>query len=265
MKEENYFHLARLTKKQNHNAHGINAKSYNNFTYEHVRNCLSHIKNKSPNITPKILDCGCGWGGLGRVIRKNYPNVILNGIEQDEAMSSVAALFHDEVLPYSIEAYKSFEPVNEMIRSSDIIVLSDVFEHIYDPWKVYSDICNLMKPGSTLILSIPTITNAYSLAYLLREGFSYRASGIYDFTHQRFFAPTDILKLVSKLTLRKHTTTVTNNYCPESASMLNESQANPNMVLCCIDQDVTLQIKKNSEKHLQLLTRGLIVSVNIHE
>jgi len=263
MLNEEYFHLARLNNQQKLNAHGINAKSYNNFTYEHVKNCLKLVKAHSPQTVPKILDCGCGWGGLGRVIRKTHPDIVINGIEPDEAMSSVAALFHDKVLTASIEQYQSFKPINELLSTSDIIILSDVFEHLYDPWKVYSDICKTMKPGASLILSIPTITNVYSLAYLFREGFTYRASGIYDFTHQRFFAPSDILDLISKLTLRDHTIAVTNNYCPESANMFLESPSEPGTISCSLDKDVTLRIRKNSIKHQQLITRGLIVSVNM--
>ena len=121
------------------------------------------------------------------------------------------------------------------------------------------------KPGSTLIISIPTITNANSLAYLFQEGFAYRASGIYDFTHQRFFAPSDLLDLVSELTRRPHTKLVTHNFCPESANMFFESQSQDNLVSCKLAEGITLTIQKNSEKHRHLVTRGLIISINIEQ
>ena len=78
---------------------------------------------------------------------KNYPNIIINGVEPDQKMAAVASLFHDDILTCSINDYNSYKPIKDLLMSSDIIVLSDVLEHIYDPWKVYVGFAKLSSLG----------------------------------------------------------------------------------------------------------------------
>jgi len=80
----------------------------------------------------------------------------------------------------------------------DLILCLDVLEHLRDPWRVAQYLNTLLRPGGSLIVSIPNIRNRHVLLPLVMRGaWEYTDSGILDRTHLRFFTRKSAIELVA--------------------------------------------------------------------
>jgi len=72
--------------------------------------------------------------------------------------------------------------------SLDLLLCLDVLEHLVDPWETMRRLDPLVKPGGTVIISVPNLRNYHVVLDLLFKGrFEYTDAGILDRTHLRFF------------------------------------------------------------------------------
>lgn len=95
---------------------------------------------------------------------------------EEQGVSSI------NILHSSLENYLKSEN-----RCFDIILLSDVLEHIYNPWKVLSEIKSRLSPDGVLLISVPNIENIRCLELVASGRFYYTETGLTDETHIRFF------------------------------------------------------------------------------
>lgn len=70
----------------------------------------------------------------------------------------------------------------------DLILLSDVLEHLYNPWKFLSSIRSWLNPGGRLLISVPNLRNLYYVKSVISGNFIFQDSGFFDQTHIRFFS-----------------------------------------------------------------------------
>ena len=77
----------------------------------------------------------------------------------------------------------------------DTVVLCDVLEHIYDPWKTLLTLRNLVSPTAQFLLSIPNVRNAPLIQDLISGHWRYRKAGLLDITHIRFFTRQDMYRM----------------------------------------------------------------------
>ena len=94
-----------------------------------------------------VLDVGCGSGETLLYHRKRGCDVV--GTETDANVTAIAE-HHD--LKISIG---TFDRKNFVSNSFDYITLDQVVEHLSDPGMMMHDLCELMKPGASLIVSTP--------------------------------------------------------------------------------------------------------------
>jgi|GEM_PF-3463412 len=69
----------------------------------------------------------------------------------------------------------------------DLILLSDVLEHIYNPWVLLSGIKRLLSQRGCLLVSVPNFQNVRYMGSLATGDFLYAQTGLFDQTHIRFF------------------------------------------------------------------------------
>jgi 2-polyprenyl-3-methyl-5-hydroxy-6-metoxy-1,4-benzoquinol methylase len=108
-----------------------------------ISNFLSN-KNYSPNL---ICDVGSGYGIFLEEIKKFYPESTLFGIEPSESM----ALISQEKGINTLVAMA--EHSNEWSGKFDLVISSEVIEHVHSPMDFLSSIRNLAKPGGYVLLT----------------------------------------------------------------------------------------------------------------
>jgi 2-polyprenyl-3-methyl-5-hydroxy-6-metoxy-1,4-benzoquinol methylase len=143
-----------------------------------------------PERLGRVLDVGCGAGGVGRAIRGRADS--LTGIELDAAAAEKAREVYDEVLVGSVD-----DVLAEAHGPFDTVLAYDVLEHLVDPEAVVRRLHERAAEGALLHVSVPNARH-WSLVrdVVLRGTFGYTESGHRDETHLRWFTPRDLRALL---------------------------------------------------------------------
>lgn len=137
-----------------------------------------------------ILDVGCATGYLAKELKKKGCNIM--GIEISQDAADIAAQHCDKVIVADVE---EIEELPFPQGYFDVIVFSDVLEHLIRPDLVLINLKRHLKPGGFVIASIPNIARLEFRVRLLLGKFDYDESGILSKGHLRFFT----LKTAKKL------------------------------------------------------------------
>lgn len=96
-----------------------------------------------------ILDAGCGEGYLSRVLLDHLPGVEVVGVDLSEAAVEQARLR----CPEGTFEVGSVESLRELGRRFDLVVCSEVLEHVDDPRAVVQTLAALASPHA--LLTVP--------------------------------------------------------------------------------------------------------------
>lgn len=131
-----------------------------------------------------VLDVGCGSGVHGAELKRLYKHrvvgVDLSAVSVAKAKARLAeAYVADVTLPehYPFFAFHKF----------DLIVFSDILEHLSDPGDTLSRHLQLLAPGGYVLISLPNVAIWNVRLALLAGRFEYQDTGTLDRTHVRFF------------------------------------------------------------------------------
>ena len=130
-----------------------------------------------------VLDVGCGPGVVARALTARGCKVW--GLEIDPARANSARNHCVEVLEADVEAVSLSEEFAG--RSFDTVLFLDVLEHLRDPRAALAGAEAVLAPGGSVLLSVPNVTHGALRLELLSGKFRYRASGLLDRGHLRFF------------------------------------------------------------------------------
>jgi len=166
-----------------------------------------------------VLDVGCSIGDFAATIKTRFPQSRVWGIEPNRQAADVASRRIERVLCQSVE---DVDWEREGVQRGDIdtVVLCDVLEHIYDPWKTLLTLRNLVSPTAQLLLSIPNVRNAPLIQDLISGHWRYRKAGLLDITHIRFFTRQDMYRMFYQTGFRVVATA--SSRCPLSAEIFQE-------------------------------------------
>ena len=146
-------------------------------------------------IAPKsrILDVGCGTGVITEIIRHQTSASII-GIEPDVERVQRAKTRGLEVHPgiLSPEFIKDHGPF-------DYIVFADVLEHLPNPAEIVVMARTGLKPGGSIVASVPNVAHWFVRIDLLAGRFNYQDCGIMDATHLRWFTRRTIREFFERL------------------------------------------------------------------
>ena len=160
---------------------------------DYFRGQRSDVADLVPGGCGRVLDVGCGYGGLGRSLRARGVAQVFGVEINPDAGSQLAGVYAD----YWIG---DVEQVNlpDDIEDFDCIVFADVLEHLRDPWGTLTRYLQRLKPGGYVVASIPNVRNIALLYNLVVRGkWHYEESGLLDHTHLRFFTRREIMVLFS--------------------------------------------------------------------
>jgi SAM-dependent methyltransferase len=154
----------------------------------HVRSELIELLRRPLG---RVLDVGCATGSAAPLLRR-YGASYIAGIEPDTEYANAAARQYDEVMKGSAEDETPWEA-----GYFDTILCYDVLEHLVDPWSTLKHLARLLVSGGQLHVSIPNARHPGTwLPIVVKGSFDYRAQGLRDVTHLRFFGRRDVRDLM---------------------------------------------------------------------
>lgn len=190
-----------------------------------------------------VLDVGCFCGAVGERLKARYPGVRVVGVEPLEQAANEARRVLDCVLAGKLEEVDLAE-AGVVAGSADVIVLADVLEHMYDPWRALQNLRGLLKPGGIVLASIPNIRNWVVLEQLIQGDFEYAETGTLDITHLRFFTLNGVRRLFGETGYRLDQ--ILHRFDPRCEKLLEGLKGQAPIV---VDSDV-VQIKGQTHEQL---------------
>jgi 2-polyprenyl-3-methyl-5-hydroxy-6-metoxy-1,4-benzoquinol methylase len=132
----------------------------------------------------RVLDVGCSTGHMAAALRRRGQQVV--GIEVDPDLAHQARERLDDVVEADVEQLA--QTGADLGERFDCIVFADVLEHLRDPWMVVRWAEGQLAEDGVIVASVPNVAHVQTLwALLVRRRWPYRAVGIFDRTHLRFF------------------------------------------------------------------------------
>lgn len=159
--------------------------------YGHIRTELLSVMTLPPC---NVLEIGCAGGATGAELKRRFPGARVTGIESHEPAAEAARAHLDRVICANVEQM-DFEENGIAPQSLDTVIMADVLEHLYDPWKLLARIKPLFCVDAQVIASIPNVRNLWLIDQLLSGKWEYEAAGLLDITHIRFFTLKSIEQL----------------------------------------------------------------------
>jgi SAM-dependent methyltransferase len=140
-----------------------------------------------------VLDVGCGGGATGKLIKEKFPGAKVIGIERNPRAAERARQVLDEVI--CADLYEI--PVDARLGHAaiDLLLLLDVLEHLYDPWRALERVHEWVSADTRVLASVPNVRNLATLDELAAGSWRYEPNGVLDITHVRFFTKASLREL----------------------------------------------------------------------
>ena len=145
-----------------------------------LRYCLEDLKG----VSGRILEVGCGGGGMVRALKSYRPDLEVMGCDLSRTAARIAGHRSSDVdfavanaydLPYASGSLAAY-------------VMFDVLEHVEDPRRVLSEAHRLLEPGGILHMFVPCEGELHTLHGLLAR-LGWRAKERFGGHIQRFTLP----------------------------------------------------------------------------
>lgn len=140
----------------------------------------------------KVLELGTGPGAITKPLHAKGCRV--TGLEIDATAIPLVEPYCERVVQTDLNAAGWELAFGD--ERFDAIVMTDVLEHLYDPWRALEAAVRLLKPDGSAVISLPHVAHSAILASLLHERFDYQPWGLLDRTHIRFFGLLNMQELI---------------------------------------------------------------------
>ncbi len=134
-----------------------------------------------------ILEIGCSNGATGALALAEGKCGRYCGVELFDGPAAVARERLTEVVVGDVEELELPWPPGTF----DALILSEVLEHLRDPWAVLRRVRPLLRPGAVVFASTPNVAHREIIVMLLRGRWELRSYGPMDATHLRWFTPSE--------------------------------------------------------------------------
>lgn len=135
--------------------------------------------------TANILEIGCGTGATGALALARGRAGSYTGVELFESAAAEARGHLTDVLVGDVERIVfPWQPC-----AFDALILSEVLEHLIEPWAVLKRLHPFVRPGATVLASSPNIAHWRVIRELAHGHFRLADQGVFDRTHMRWFTP----------------------------------------------------------------------------
>lgn len=174
------------------------------YDFELELNTANALKLVDDLIMPgtDVLEFGCANGRLTKHLAENKRcNVSIVEIDQEAGLEAskyaVKSLIGME--SGDIEKYIWTEALESKF---DYIIFADILEHLYHPEMALERCRDFLKPGGSIIVSLPNIAHNSIIIELINNRFNYQEIGLLDDTHIRFFTNDSFKKMLDRINLK---------------------------------------------------------------
>jgi len=144
-----------------------------------------------PEDVKTVIDIGCGDGSFGSIIKEKTDAEVW-GIEYRKEEADKADKVLDNLFSGPCEDLIGELPENYF----DVIYFNDILEHLEDPYTVLKKVKPKLKKQGVVISSIPNIRFYKAiLSLIFKKEWKYKAHGVMDKTHLRFFTGKSIRRM----------------------------------------------------------------------
>jgi 2-polyprenyl-3-methyl-5-hydroxy-6-metoxy-1,4-benzoquinol methylase len=164
-------------------------KIYLNEGNKNVEKFISSINN--PNAI--ILDIGIGNGSNARNLKNKYKKIYGITLSKEEAFESKDV--YEKIFIHNLEAGLPLELLDIKV---DVIICSHVIEHIAYPDKLLNDMSNCLSDSGKTIVCLPNVMHYQSRFKFIFGQFPMADSGIWDYTHLRWYTFSTSNELLSR-------------------------------------------------------------------
>ena len=135
-------------RKETVDANGVPNEAYLEFARTKSRAEFTWITKRLGGMRPgRVLEAGCATGQLLRYFKDGGWDAV--GLEPTRVFAEYGARVHGiQILPVLFEEA-------ELTSTFDLIILSQVLEHVLDPGAVLTRAARLLSPGGRLYISVP--------------------------------------------------------------------------------------------------------------
>jgi 2-polyprenyl-3-methyl-5-hydroxy-6-metoxy-1,4-benzoquinol methylase len=166
------------------NVPDVNAEGYKNkqSTY------FSGVRRDFLELLPRdgstnVLEIGCGSGETGAAAIAAGLCRSYTGVELAQQAAAVARTRLTEVHEGDVERITFPWPDGHF----DAVLMSEVLEHLIDPWTVVRRVSAKLKPGAIVLASSPNVAQLAILKGIIADRWELTETGVMDRTHLRWF------------------------------------------------------------------------------
>jgi ubiquinone/menaquinone biosynthesis C-methylase UbiE len=149
------------------------------------------------NISGRVLEVGCGAGGMAKAIKYYRPDLDVVGIDISKKAINQARKDPSGVKFSCGDAYKI--PFKD--KSFDAVLMFDLLEHLDDPLKSLLEIRRVLKPDGIFSAFVPIEGSIFSIHKLIDRLFGFTPKKKYA-GHIQQFTLSDLLTLLEKTDLK---------------------------------------------------------------
>ncbi|MBJ7330706.1 MAG: methyltransferase domain-containing protein [Solirubrobacteraceae bacterium] len=144
-----------------------------------------------PPTARRVLDVGCGAGGLGAALKaEGRPGLQVFGLEGFPEAADRARERLDGVFCLDLDG---LEELPEDLGTFDTIIFGDVLEHLRDPARLLRTLRDALTEDGVIICSIPNVKHwSVIMPLLVHDRWEYQDAGLLDRTHVHFFTLEEI-------------------------------------------------------------------------
>lgn len=163
--------------------------------YNNIRHDLIHFIGKAEKES-KFLEIGAGYGTTLNFLKESGIASEVVGVELYRDKDN---LNRYKPLDYFFFGDIQLIDLSDFQEYFDFIILADVLEHVSEPLVVLEKTKTLLKTNGKIIISMPNIRHYSAFIKIFIKGnFKYEESGIFDYTHARFYCKSDMIFLFKK-------------------------------------------------------------------
>jgi 2-polyprenyl-3-methyl-5-hydroxy-6-metoxy-1,4-benzoquinol methylase len=137
----------------------------------------------------RVLDLGCSDGVLGSRLQAQGHTVIGVDVEEHKGVRERLTDFYQSDLEQGLP--------DQVGRGYDVVLIADVLEHVRSPEALLAEARRRLRPGGSVITSVPNFGHWYPRTRVALGRFDYDARGILDRGHLRFFTRRSFARMVT--------------------------------------------------------------------